>query len=216
MKAPLLLHVGAWSPAVVVVAALSTPARLPPPRRWLAAWAAVSLAIEVAALLMAREGRNNLVIGYLDGAVITTLVMACLGGWQRDRLRAAYLIAIPILLLVGLGIVLLAERTDRFSVLASPVQHLTTAAASAGVLIAGARAAGPAPLTQADWFWGGSGFLLRSAALASLSPLAAHFMTTDPAQAIRAYEFVAAIEAIAALALAKAILCPIRPSGLSS
>lgn len=180
------------------------------------AWAVASLGFDAAAFLQSQRGQNNHLIVYLSTIVLPVLTLLALSGWQSGLVRTAYQIAIPLLALVSLLLIAVFEQISTFSRVASPFEALTVAVASAGVLIIRSLNLDTRPLWREDWFWACTGLLLRSATGASLAPLAAHFIATDPGRVIVAYEITSAVDAVAAAAIAGAILCPIQASGRSS
>lgn len=215
MRATWPLYLGALAPGLIVLVAAWRRITLPGPRRWLVAWAGASLCFDGAAFFLARRAENNHLIVYGSTVALPMLALMALGGWHSGVLRTAYRLAVPALAGVTLLLILSLERLDTFSRIAAPFEALTVAMASAGVLLVRSRSLDTGLLWREDWFWASMGLLLRFAAGASLTPLAAHFVATDPGRVILAYEIISVVDAVAAALIAGAVLCPIRVSGLS-
>lgn len=212
---PWLLHIGAWSPGLVVVgAALGGAATRP--RRWLVAWALASIGFDIVSYVLGRAGHNNLLITYAASVVMPATALMALAGWLSAPLSTAYRLGAPLLAATCLTLIVGFEQVESFSQVAKPFTAITLALAAGGVLVARSGDLYGAPWWREDWFWGSLGLLLHSAGSASLPPLAAHLIATDRARVLLAYEIKSVVDTVATLALAGALLCPIPASGRSS
>lgn len=218
MKSPWILYVDGVATTLPLLSGVVARRRLSPARRWIVGWSGVTIALNVVALALAMQGKNNHWLGYLLLPVAGALLLWGLSCWQRSALASlAMRLAIPLLLVTWAGLVLRFEDTRTFSLVAEPFAGLLIMAAAIYTLVSrGINERGR--FGAQDWFWISAGLVLYAGLTVALPPASYWLLTRHPELVIRAYELKAAIETVALLLISRGMFCPTpaRPSGGSS
>ena len=212
----LSLYGAAASQLGPVLAALR-PGGLASARRWIVAWCAVALAVDLASLATSRLNVNNHWLTYVALPLRGLLVFLALAGWQRwDLARRTLLAAIPAYVFTCAVLFALAERADSFSAISEPMYTLLgMSAALFTVLTRGMDTS--RPLLREEWFWVCTGVVLFFGSNAAYHPFARIALASRPDLVISALIVKSYFEIGAYAAITIGVLCPTSsPSGAST
>jgi hypothetical protein len=208
MKVPLIFYFSMWSQAVPIAVGILARRRLTSARVWIMFWCAIYLIVNLAAKYLASRGMNNHFLTYLALPVQCLGVMWALSLWQKSATaRLTLRIAVPVFLVAFIVVTRFFENIRNFSAIAEPVYSIVALGAAIATLLSRSPDEEGALLSQ-DWFWVCVGLILHFGALAVLTPLAAHYLTTDPQLVIRAYVIRGYVNTAAFLVIAIGIFSP--------
>jgi hypothetical protein len=201
--------------AVPVLAGIVARTGFAGPRRWVAAWCVIALALD--ATMSAFTHTNNLWVTYLVGPLMGSAALYAMARWQRDDVAAITIrMTVPLALAVWLVALLRLEDVQSFSLLVDPMYSVLCLGVALFTL--GRRGLlEDAPLVGQDWFWICGGFALYYGKAAAASPLGALLVASRPDIVRGALTLMAGTDIVAYLFLLMGILCrPPTPSGVSS
>jgi hypothetical protein len=207
VRIPLVLHLGAASQAVPLVAALVARRRLHPAAAWAVAWCVFLVTVDVTALAIGWRGHQNLFLPYISTPVSTALAMWALSLWQHAELPRLTLRLTIIPFLAVWGVLTFAfEDTSSFSRVAQPLANLVGLGAAAFTLVARSHVAGGL-LRHQDWFWVSAGMVLYFGTATMLQPLSSLLIGDSPQLLVRAYDVKSGLDVLAFLAIARGVTC---------
>jgi hypothetical protein len=207
VQIPLILHLGAASQAVPLVAVVLARKRPSPAIVWTVAWCAFLVAVDAATLALGWGGHRNLFLYYLVTPVASALALWALSLWQRAELsRLSIRLAIVPFLAAWGGLTYAFEDLSSFSRVAEPLASLVCLGAAAVTLVARSYSARTSLLRQ-DWFWVCGGMVLYFGTMAMLPPLSALLVGGSQTLLVRAYEFKSVLDALAFLAITRGVMC---------
>lgn len=208
MDVPVLLHFGAASQAIPLVAAAFTRRALRGVRGWVLVWCAVLASVDALGLALGERHQSNLLLFNLVTPLGVAIVLWALSLWQRgDVARLALRLAIVPYLITWIVLTVAFREMETFSRVADPMSNLIALGAAAFTLVTQAhRAVGP--LHRQDWFWITGGMALYFGTASAQAPLSALLVGDSPALMIRAYEFKSVLDIFAFLAIARGVTCP--------
>ncbi|MFN0180521.1 MAG: hypothetical protein ACKVZ0_17105 [Gemmatimonadales bacterium] len=208
MKPTALQHLAAWTPLIPAVLVAFGDRWRSPPRRWMALWCGVYVALNALAWALAARGVNNHWLGYLsypgEAALAIAALAACHGaGVERLALR----FTIPLLLGVTVVVTLILENPRSFSLIVGPLNSLVVLLASVWTAVRlGVGAV--EPLHRQDWFWLAGGIMLFAAGDVAWGPVAWYLSSQHVDLLHSAINTKAAVDTLAFGALTVGILCP--------
>jgi hypothetical protein len=207
VRIPLILHLGAASQLVPLVAALLARRRPSPAAAWTLAWCATLVAVDASALAIGWSGHRNLFLPYLTAPLSTALVLWALSLWHRAELPRLTIRFTIIPFLVACGVLTFAlENTSSFSSVVGPLASLVGLAAAAFTLVARSHRDAGRPLGR-DWFWICGGMVLYFGAATMMHPLAALLLGGSRDLLVRAYEVKSTLDVAAFLLIARGVAC---------
>lgn len=209
MKPPLLLIVLGFFPLVPLAAAAVFRRRQTGARAWVAAWIVVQAAGSAMQAWLGARGRANLWVSYVAEPLSGAALLAALALWQvRPLARLTLRLAIPAVAAAFVVLTVAFDSTSTFSRAAEPMLYLVCLAASAYTLVQRSRVMTGDVLRQ-DWLWIGAGMVLYYGTGGSLFPLSRLLLGSDMHLFTVAYELANGIAAVAFLAVARGVACPI-------
>jgi hypothetical protein len=212
---PAILVAAALSQALPPLAGLRYGRAIPPARRWIIAWAATLLAVDVIAMWTASRGLNNLWTGYVFTPVEVVLALLGLATWHTGAWRTAIRAAVPAFLLTAAILVLTVENTDQFSTISDPLKSILILTACIVTILVRIRTA-EGSLLHADWFWSSVGLALRYGCAIGIGPLSSLLVDQSPETVAAVWKIESVVDLIASFVIAGGILCPIPPRRPSS
>ncbi len=213
------MYAASLSRVLPPVALIARHAWAVPARGWAAAACLALLLGDAGARILGAKGFNNLWLGYISNPAVGIATLFALVSWQQTPRSKRIVRALgPIFALAWIAMVLLAEDLNNFSVVAFPVQALLLLILSLWTLLANGLSEGARAMPGHDWFWICSGFSLLNGAASAIEPLSTMFLQSAPDRFLDLFNFKAAIDLAAALAITVGMLCPVTtaPSGPSS
>ena len=209
MPIPLILFVAAASPALALVAALTTRGRpQPAPVRWMLLWCVLLLISDALFLFAAFTVGQNLALLPVLVPASSAAALWALSGWQpNDFLRLTYRLTI-VALLVATAVLLFTLRPGPlFDQFLAPLHNLVVLAAALHTLVHRTLIE-ESPITREDWFWITLGMSLYFAASVAVRPFAQATVATHPDWVRAAYEVRAGITTLAFTLVAWGIAWP--------
>jgi len=216
VQIPPVLFLAAISEALPLLAGARHGLRLDPARRWIVLWSLILVTTAAIALPLALSGRNNLWVGYLFTPLEASAALIGLSFWHGNTIvRTMIRMAVPILIVISLGLMVFVEDTKNFSHIAAPLAALLVLSASVLTILLRIRSE-EGSLLRSEWFWVCIGLALRYGGAVALDPLSSILVQTFPDLVISAWKIRSLIVVVASLVIAWGILCPIRPPRPSS
>lgn len=172
LKPTLLQYAAVWSPLLPVVAAAIRSSATSPARRWVIAWCVIVGSLEILAMWMGAHGQNNLWLGYVGYPIITAALIWALAEYHPRRAAALALkSAIPLVILVSIGLTLGLDDPRSFSLAVGPFHSIVMLLAAVWTFVSLSMHEESA-MVQQDWFWIIGGVMLYAATAAAMQPLA--------------------------------------------
>jgi hypothetical protein len=207
VRIPLILHLGAASQALPLVAALVARRRLHKAAAWTVAWCGFLVSWDAAALAVGWRGHQNLFLAYLGTPVSTAMVLWTFSLWQRAELPRLTLRLTIIPFLAAWGVLTFAlEDTSSFSRVVGPLANLVGLGAAAFTLVARSHVASGL-LRHQDWFWVSAGMVLYFGTATMLQPLSSLLIGDAPQLVIRANEVKSVLDVFAFVLIARGVTC---------
>ncbi len=157
---------------------------------------------------------NNLWVSHLGLPISASLLLWAFSLWQeRDVARLTFRLAIPLFIVVWIGLLVFAENLQAFSRYGSPLRAILLVYVAAYTLVT--RSVGAVePVWREDWFWVAAGTLVSYGTSAIVTPLANLLLATSPGQLRRMYDVFNGVDVIANLLVTWGMLCA-RPRPIS-
>lgn len=176
LRPTLLQYAGSVAPLAVVIAAALGRGFAVPARRWAAIWCALFIAQDAIAVSLGWRGFNNHWVSYVFQPALGASGLWALAHWQPDSTgRSALRFAIPLVVVVNIGLMLVVDDRSTFSLVASPFHHITLLLAAMWTFLRRSLAS-EEPLLKQDWFWVTAGIMLFAATGTAIGPLAWYFV----------------------------------------
>lgn len=183
-----------------------------PPRRWVAVWCLLQAAGDGISLAVAFRGHNNIWVSYVFMPVGGAVALWALSCWQRAATgRLALRIAIPLFLLVSVGLTLGVEDPRMYSLITAPFHALVLFFAALWTFMTRSLAERGRLLRQ-DWFWILGGIMLFTGTATALQPLGWYLLRVGREDLLlSAFNLKAAMDILAFAAITLGVLCPLPP-----
>ncbi len=140
---------------------------------WIMVWCFLVLLLNIAALLLGKRGSNNLWLLYVGDPLMTTALLWALAHWHPiHTARVALKAAIPLVLMVSVGLTLAFDDRHSFSLVVAPFHAILMLLAVLWTFIALGMRADHGSLAREDWFWIVGGVMLYVATATAMQPLA--------------------------------------------
>lgn len=135
-------------------------------------WCLTVLALEILAMLLGARGRNNLWLGYAGHPFITAALLWALAEWHpRKAASLALKSAIPLVILVSIGLTLTLDDPRSFSLVVTPFHSIVMLLAAVWTFVSLSLDA-RSSLVREDWFWIIGGLMVYAATATAIQPLA--------------------------------------------
>lgn len=215
-RPPLVAYISVASEAVPALVALVRWRRLPAARTWVVVWCLLLVTMNLIGRWFGVRGINNHFIVYAAIPFQGATILWALSLWQvKPMARLTMRTAIPPFVVAWLLLTLLVEDFSNFSAVAEPVYSLLALGASLYTVLARSTVT-QEPLLKQDWFWICAGLAIHFGALATLTPLGAAYVRTNPDLVVRAYIVRAWVNILAFAFITIGMLCPLQSSRSSS
>ena len=123
-------------------------------------------------MMLGARRQNNHWTGYVGLPIVSALVLMALAHWHPSRApRLALQAAIPLVILVSVGLTITLEDPKRFSLVVAPFHAIVTLLAAVWTFVSLSLAA-RSSIVKEDWFWIVGGIMLYAATATAMQPLA--------------------------------------------
>lgn len=172
LKPTLLQYAAIGAPLLPLLSAGMRARALTRARLAIVLWCAIEGLLNVAAVLLAQRGRNNLWLGYVGHSLLSVALLWALAQWHPSRpARLALKIATPLVLIVSVVLTVALDDPTDFSLAVVPFHAIVMLLAAIWTFVSlGLRA--ESSIAQEDWFWIIGGVMLYAATVAAMHPLA--------------------------------------------
>ena len=216
----ILMHAAAWSQAAPAMALAGSGKWGQRGRRLAALACFISVLGDGLNFLLARQGINNLWVGYISTPASSALTLLALRCWQASpRARRIFFLLIPVYLAVWGLAIWLAEDIARYSLVAFPAHSVILLSCCLWTMGSVALEEQRDTLFRTDAFWIAGGFALWAGTSAAVEPLMHIFLARERIdEALAVLDFKAALQFLGIIAITAGMLCPVTtaPSGPSS
>ncbi len=215
---PLVLHLAAVAPVLVVLALVLMRARHAG-AQWLVAGCLVSLASDGVALAIGLRGGNNQWLAYLTAPLLFGSFLMALAWMQETRLeRHAARVTAALLGVILIGLAWTVEAVGNFSRYAIPLGALLVFAVALWTLVRAGLQGEQEFRWRGAWLWIPLGLALYSGVTAAYFPFAAVFAATDREVVLAVFKLKSILVILSFVLMAWGIVCQVREasSGHSS
>ena len=187
--------------------------RATPARRWVAAWCVAFFASDIFQIFISsQQRRENLWFFTIANPIEDALLLYALSFWQTRPLhRIAFRVAIPLVILIYLGIGFAAGELATFKTFSGPFRTLVILSAALFTLLSRA-AAEPEGVWQKDWMWATLGMALFYGISVAADPIVAAIYPRSVRLAQLVYGVKAIGDTFAYVLVWKGMRCPIQPT----
>lgn len=175
-RIPLIIHLGAAVQLVPVAAYAFTRLRTRS-ALLIALGCLISLAADLASLMMSSRTPNNHLVTYLSSPVFAVLLLAGLREWQLTRReQQAFTVIVVVFLISVVGLVAFVEDVNTFNRGIGPMYSLALLVGGLWTLGRRTWATHASPIQHSDWFWVSVGLAVYGASTALASPIGGYLI----------------------------------------